>query len=125
MEEKAACDRQEAVEWAQGVLKDGCVILDMKATGLYDAEPVEIAVIDHTGAVLFNSQVKLLRPERLSVAVKTWGGMDMTTKGHKNTIARPCGRYGTLKAQADAGVSQTQVTPCPSAWRDVYHQTCL
>lgn len=56
----------EAAEWAKQVLNEGCVILDMETTGLYDAEPVEIAVIDHTGAVLFNSRVKPLRPERLS-----------------------------------------------------------
>lgn len=56
----------KAGEWAAQVLNDGCVILDMETTGLYDAEPVEIAVLDHTGAVLFNSRVKPLRPERLS-----------------------------------------------------------
>ncbi|MBZ0318112.1 MAG: hypothetical protein K8L91_16955 [Anaerolineae bacterium] len=40
----------KTAEWAKRVLADGCVILDMETTGLYDAEPVEIAVLDHTGA---------------------------------------------------------------------------
>ncbi|NOG65670.1 MAG: 3'-5' exonuclease [Chloroflexi bacterium] len=66
LEIKTARDRQRVAEIVAGVLRNGCVILDMETTGLYDAEPVEIAVIDHTGAVLFNSRVKPLRPERLS-----------------------------------------------------------
>lgn len=65
LEVKTADDRHAAAEWAKRVLADGCVILDMETTGLYDAEPVEIAVLDHTGAVLFNSRVKPLRPGRI------------------------------------------------------------
>ncbi|MBZ0315587.1 MAG: 3'-5' exonuclease [Anaerolineae bacterium] len=64
---KATNDRQAVAEIVAQVLQGGCVILDMETTGLYNAEPVEIAVLDHTGAVLFNSRVKPLRPERLSV----------------------------------------------------------
>lgn len=64
---KATNDRQEVAEIVAQVLQDGCVILDMETTGLHNAEPIEIAVIDHTGAVLLNQRIKPLRPERLSV----------------------------------------------------------
>lgn len=63
---KVEDDRHEVAERAKQLLTEGFVILDTETTGLYNAEPVEIAVIDHTGAVLFNSRVKPLRPERLS-----------------------------------------------------------
>lgn len=58
-------DRHAAAQWAREVLERGCVILDSETTGLRgNVEIVELAIIDHTGAVLLNSRVKALHPER-------------------------------------------------------------
>lgn len=65
LEEKVTRDRQAVAEIVAQVLQDGCVILDMETTALYNAEPIEIAVVDHMGVVLFNSRVKPLRPGRM------------------------------------------------------------
>ena len=49
-----------AIEWAKEVLaqKDNWVILDTETTGLYDAEIVQIGIIDLEGKVVFDSLVK-------------------------------------------------------------------
>ena len=53
-------DRVNAVKWAREQLtKDDWVILDTETTGLYDAQIVEIAVIDCTGQTLLDT---LLEP---------------------------------------------------------------
>ena len=58
-------DRAAAAQWANKILEHGCVILDTETTGLHgDVEIIELAIIDHTGAVLLNSLVKALHPER-------------------------------------------------------------
>jgi len=56
-------DRREVCEWARTMLL-GCVILDTETTGLYDAEIVQIAVIDQDGAVLLDSLVEPPHPEK-------------------------------------------------------------
>lgn len=54
-----AADRATAVQWARDLLAaDDWVILDSETTGLNDAEFVQLAIIDHTGAVLFDSLIK-------------------------------------------------------------------
>lgn len=56
-----AAARASAIAWAHDLLAaDDWVILDSETTGLDAAEFVQLAVIDHTGAVLFDS---LLKPE--------------------------------------------------------------
>lgn len=58
-----ASDRESATNWARELLTDDFVILDTETTGLYsDAEIVQIAVIDKTGAVLLESLVKPTQP---------------------------------------------------------------
>jgi DNA polymerase III epsilon subunit-like protein len=53
-------DKDEAADWARGLLADDFVIMDTETTGLYSGdEIVQLAVIDKTGAVLLDS---LLRP---------------------------------------------------------------
>lgn len=53
-------DRAYAVRWARHVLAhpDDYVILDTETTGLYDAQVVEIAIIDLGGNELLNSLVR-------------------------------------------------------------------
>jgi DNA polymerase III alpha subunit (gram-positive type) len=52
-------DRVHAVKWArQQLALDNWVILDTETTGLYDAEIVEIAVVDPLGEALLNTLVK-------------------------------------------------------------------
>lgn len=52
-------DRVSAVLWAREQLsQNDWVILDTETTGLYDAEIVEIAVINHIGEALLNTLVK-------------------------------------------------------------------
>lgn len=64
-QEKFEVDRQAAAEWARERLAEGFVVLDTETTGLRGrVEIVELAIIDHTGAVLVNSRVKAQRPER-------------------------------------------------------------
>ncbi len=56
-------DRASAAHWARQLLADDFVILDTETTGLYsDAEIVQIAVIDKTGAVLLDSLIKPTQP---------------------------------------------------------------
>jgi DNA polymerase-3 subunit epsilon len=56
-------DRESAAAWARQLSRDDFVILDTETTGLYsDAEIVQIAVIDKTGAVLLDSLVKPTQP---------------------------------------------------------------
>jgi DNA polymerase-3 subunit epsilon len=52
-------DRVSAVLWAREQLKQNdWVILDTETTGLYDAEIVEIAIINHLGEMLLNTLIK-------------------------------------------------------------------
>ena len=52
-------DRINAVMWAREQLsQDDWVILDTETTGLYDAEIVEIAIVNHSGEPLLNTLVK-------------------------------------------------------------------
>ena len=52
-------DRINAVKWAREQLtQDDWVILDTETTGLYDAEIVEIAVVNHSGETLLNELIK-------------------------------------------------------------------
>lgn len=52
-------DHDRAQRWAKELLADDFVILDTETTGLYsDAEVVQIAAIDKTGAVLLDSLVR-------------------------------------------------------------------
>jgi DNA polymerase-3 subunit epsilon len=56
-------DLQQAVQDAEEWLRD-CVIIDTETTGLQSAEIVQIAVIDHAGAVLLDTLVNPPHPER-------------------------------------------------------------
>ena len=54
-------DRQEAAEWARGLLADpNLVLLDLETTGLYDAEIVQLGVLSKEGEVLLE---RLVKPE--------------------------------------------------------------
>lgn len=57
-------DRRAAIQAATEYLQN-CVILDSETTGLVEAEIVQIAVIDHTGAVLLDTLVNPPHPERV------------------------------------------------------------
>lgn len=58
--------RKKAAERARAWLADErIVILDTETTGLYDAEIVEIAIIDGTGAALVHTLVRPNHPEKL------------------------------------------------------------
>lgn len=51
--------RVEVRQWARNLLAStDWVILDSETTGLHDAEFVQLAIIDHAGAVLFDSLLK-------------------------------------------------------------------
>lgn len=61
------CDIREAHEaakedcraWARRHLECGFVVIDFETTGLgYDAEPVQVGIVDHLGAVLVNTLIK-------------------------------------------------------------------
>jgi len=62
------CDRcsdaSEASIRAEEWLK-GCVILDTETTGLYEAEIVQLAIINHEGETLLNTLVKPEHPEKM------------------------------------------------------------
>ncbi len=52
-------DRDKAILWARGLIASGdFVILDSETTGLYEAEMVQLAVIDAAGDVLLDTLVK-------------------------------------------------------------------
>ena len=52
-------DRVRVVKWARKQLtRDNWAILDTETTGLYNAEIVEIAIIDNTGKPLLNTLIK-------------------------------------------------------------------
>jgi len=57
-------DRAFAVRWARRILasRGECVILDTETTGLYNAEIVEIGIVDLSGNKLLDSLVKPSRP---------------------------------------------------------------
>lgn len=56
-------DRERTRAWAQQLLADTFVILDTETTGLEtDAEIVQLAIIDHTGAVLLDTLIKPTQP---------------------------------------------------------------
>jgi DNA polymerase-3 subunit epsilon len=56
-------DRVSAVLWAREQLNQkDWVILDTETTGLYDAEIVEIAIINHLGEMLLDTLIKPLIP---------------------------------------------------------------
>lgn len=56
-----------AVAWAEQMFSEGFVILDVKTTGLsvLHDEVIQIAVIDHHGAVLLDTLVKPIEPQRM------------------------------------------------------------
>jgi DNA polymerase III subunit epsilon len=53
-------DRVDAIQWATDMLARGFVVLDTETTGLYDAEIVEISVLDHHGGTLIDTLVRPL-----------------------------------------------------------------
>jgi len=55
-------DRHAAVHWARDVLRANPLVLDTETTGLDDGEICQIAIIDATGDMAFNSLVKPVRP---------------------------------------------------------------
>lgn len=56
-------DRDEAIAWACDCLNKPFVILDTETTGLdSDAEIIQLAVIDHTGAVRIDTYIKPVQP---------------------------------------------------------------
>jgi DNA polymerase-3 subunit epsilon len=62
-------DRVRAVKWAREQLsQNDWVILDTETTGLYDAEIVEIAIINNLGAMLLDTLVKPSIPIPAEVA---------------------------------------------------------
>ena len=56
------CRQCSEIMWARELLSSEFVILDTETTGLYDAEVIQIAVIDQTGTVLLNSYIKPVEP---------------------------------------------------------------
>jgi hypothetical protein len=58
-------DSSEAVHQSQQWLENGCLILDTETTGLYDAEIVQLAIINHHGETLLNTLVKPEHPEKM------------------------------------------------------------
>ena len=58
-----AKDRAAAIQWAQQMLEQRCLLLDSETTGLGpDAEIVQLAVVNHQGVTLFDT---LIRPTGL------------------------------------------------------------
>jgi len=55
-------DRAAAIQWARNLAENDYVILDTETTGLYDAEIVQIAVIDRNGDPLLDTLVKPVNP---------------------------------------------------------------
>ena len=51
-------DKNEAVQWAQNLLRREFVILDTETTGLYNAQAVQIAAIAETGKMLLNTLIQ-------------------------------------------------------------------
>lgn len=58
-------DHDDAANGAREWLRDGCVIMDTETTGLYGAEIVQIAIIDHHGKTLLNKLVKPENPQKM------------------------------------------------------------
>lgn len=56
-------DLTHAIGWARNLLKDEFVILDSETTGLYNAEFVQLAIINQKGETLLNTLVKPEYPE--------------------------------------------------------------
>lgn len=58
-DEKHALDKWEAIQWARKIGdRHNVIYLDTETTGLYDAYPVEIAILSRYGSELFNTLVK-------------------------------------------------------------------
>jgi DNA polymerase III epsilon subunit-like protein len=60
-------DGESAEQGARELLENGCVIMDTETTGLYDAEIVQIAIINQRGETLLNTLVKPDKPEKMLV----------------------------------------------------------
>lgn len=62
-------DRKAAVEWARSLLEQDFLVLDTETTGLKgDAQIVQLAVIDSSGAVLLDTLVK----PTCSIPIAAW-----------------------------------------------------
>jgi DNA polymerase-3 subunit epsilon len=48
--------------WAEDHLLSGCLLLDTETTGLHHPEPVEIALVNQDGVVVFNKRVRASKP---------------------------------------------------------------
>ena len=56
-------DKTVAAEWARAMLAGGFVVFDTETTGFdADDEIIQIGIIDHTGATVFESLIKPARP---------------------------------------------------------------
>ena len=61
--EAHAAAKEDCREWARRRLAQGFVVIDFETTGLnYDAEPVQVGIVDHLGAVLVNTLIKPVGP---------------------------------------------------------------
>ncbi len=50
--------KHKAIQWAQDMLKQHAVIIDLETTGFHDAEIVQIGLIDMQGQILMDTLVK-------------------------------------------------------------------
>ena len=61
-----AKDRAAAIQWAQQMLEQRCLLLDSETTGLGpDAEIVQLAVVNHQGVTLFDTLICPLEPSKV------------------------------------------------------------
>lgn len=61
---QSVCDRCEMIVWAQQVLDEGAYILDTETTGLNSTDEIcQLAIIDTSGHVHFNSLIHCRNPE--------------------------------------------------------------
>lgn len=81
--EHCARAKQDAIAWATDLLAKGFVILDYETTGL-EGEPVQIAIIDHTGKALMNT---LVRPETYKIEAKAQAIHGISAEMVKNAPA--------------------------------------
>lgn len=64
-ERKLEKDRNSSIIWSRAILESDYIIMDTETTGLYDAEIVELAIIDLSGNVLLNTRINPVNGAKL------------------------------------------------------------